>query len=349
MEWQTINECFLSVLANRKQSQDAVNIEPVNVVAPSQPAAVPIMHTLQQQYPAPVMNNVELSTSPSARNSILQPFDQSIHQNVPILVSPIPSIVPQQQEQQQQHKPQQQTFETTPMPSYNLTETIPQQTQEFRSNPYEMQSLIASSIPNYLVGPHINPAFSNIIELPVTPSPPPLLEVDENVDSDPSTSPSKQGAIDESKQQENAIPSIPTSHLNATNPYPSLNKIPPANIVHSFAPVYSQQYRPQTGPVEGELYNDYANNPYNLTLQVEQNYCANSIVPSSDSGQQILSLNSNSATIETIGGPQTIPQSTDETTTTSTANLNVFQSLNYFGNSNDSSIPPGSELLFGGP
>lgn len=124
---------------------------------------------------------------------------------------------------------------------------------------------------------------------------------------------------------------IPISHLAASNQYPSLSKVPPANIVHSFAPVYTQQHRPQSGSIEGELYNDYANNPYNLTLQMEQNYCEIDS-PMATDAEQGAAVSSATAT-----------------TTTQVTNLNVFQSLNYFGSSSDSAIPPGSELLFGGP
>lgn len=103
--------------------------------------------------------------------------------------------------------------------------------------------------------PCINPNFSKIIEMSVTPSPPPLNEVDETLEnqcaedspincfvsdvqlqSEPSNNYNENDNTDTNISTE---PKIPLSHLNATNQYPSLNRIPPANIVQSFAPVYT--------------------------------------------------------------------------------------------------------------
>lgn len=174
---------------------------------------------------------------------------------------------------------------------------------------------------NYVLnGPYINPNFSKVINLPVTPSPPPLLEADENVESSNEkmiASPAKQS------EHESSEPSIPLSHLITANQYPSLNKIPPVHIAQSFAPMYvSQQqhtHHQQQQPSEGDIYSDYVNNPYNLTLQVDQSY-------------------------NRVGSNETVAA-----TTAAAPNMNVFQSVNYFGSANDATIPPGSEMLFGAP
>uniref|UniRef100_A0A1L8DVZ9 Putative guanine nucleotide exchange factor n=1 Tax=Nyssomyia neivai TaxID=330878 RepID=A0A1L8DVZ9_9DIPT len=133
--------------------------------------------------------------------------------------------------------------------------------------------------------PFVNQDFSNVIELPVTPSPPPAAD-------------------------------IPVSHLLAGNQYPSLTKVPP-NIVQSFAPVFVQ---PQNVQSESDIYSDYVKNPYNLTLQAdtEPEGCADDNVEET----RILASSEN-------------------------VSSNVFQSANYFGN--DTVIPPGSEVFFGGP
>lgn len=133
------------------------------------------------------------------------------------------------------------------------------------------------------------------------------------------------------QEHESSEPSIPLSHLITANQYPSLNKIPPAHIAQSFAPMYvSQQqhtHHQQQQPSEGEIYSDYVNNPYNLTLQVDQGY-------------------------NNIGGSETVATSTAAAAaapSVSAPNMNVFQSVNYFGSANDATIPPGSEMLFGAP
>lgn len=140
-------------------------------------------------------------------------------------------------------------------------------------------------------------------------------------------SPEKQSELEPTE------PSIPLSHLITANQYPSLNKIPPAHIAQSYAPMYvsqqqhtQQQQQQQSN--EGEIYSDYVNNPYNLTLQVDQSY-AN--VTNSD-----MVVATTSVAMTTTAGM-------------SAPNMNVFQSVNYFGNANDSAIPPGSEMLFGSP
>lgn len=177
--------------------------------------------------------------------------------------------------------------------------------------------------------PCINPNFSKIIELPITPSPPPISEEPSDFNDESTPSPSK--TSESPAHIENTVPKIPISHLIATNQYPSLNRVPPANIVQSFAPVYNQpkQQPCMSGAENEDLYSSYVNNPYNLTLQADQNF-GNASAPSTYL---------NPPTVDSEGVLQT----------SNTNNLNVFQSVNYFGNASDTSIPPGSEMLFGNP
>ncbi|XP_061399986.1 Golgi-specific brefeldin A-resistance guanine nucleotide exchange factor 1 [Musca vetustissima] len=69
----------------------------------------------------------------------------------------------------------------------------------------------------------------------------------------------------------NTAPKVPISHLLAGKEYPSLQKQPTPAIVQSFTPVYVQQTattsQQQTG---GDIYQEYVQNPYNLTLQQSQ-------------------------------------------------------------------------------
>lgn len=174
----------------------------------------------------------------------------------------------------------------------------------------------------------INPNFSKIIDLPVTPSPPPISEEpSENSPDEFASSPAKTNDQLPAHIVEHNEPKVPLSHLVATNQYPSLNRIPPANIVQSFAPVYNQHPANQhaAGNENEDLYSSYVNNPYNLTLHVEQSFSA---APLSTANQ--------------LAGEQS-------SVTANPSNLNVFQSVNYFGVASDASIPPGSEMLFGNP
>lgn len=115
-------------------------------------------------------------------------------------------------------------------------------------------------------------------------------------------------------------PPIPISHLISGNQYPSLNRVP-INIAQSFSPIFVQ---PQNNIVDGgDIYNDYVKNPYNMTLHDSQ---------------------TTSMPIENSTPVALQPQQQE----------NVFQSVNYFGSGNNSNtdtgnIPPGSEVLFGGP
>lgn len=110
-------------------------------------------------------------------------------------------------------------------------------------------------------------------------------------------------------------PPIPFSHLITENSYPSLRHVP-SNIVQSFSPVFVQ---PANNSVDGgDIYTDYVNNPYNLTLQEQ-----------TSSSSQTETQNSTPVKLN-------VPPN------------NVFQSVNYFS-FESANIPPGSEMLFGGP
>ncbi|EAT38431.1 AAEL009678-PA [Aedes aegypti] len=145
--------------------------------------------------------------------------------------------------------------------------------------------------------------YSNIIELPVTPSPPPCSTEQNQIL--PTGEPETAHPIVTEQQ---VPPPVPISHLLAGNQYPSLHNVP-VGIAQSFAPMFVQ---PPVAPTDGsDIYNDYVNDPYNLTLQPQ--------------GQEI----------------QQQPQQPQ----------NVFQSANYFGSYQfgPGRIPPGSEMLFGEP
>ncbi|XP_055542001.1 Golgi-specific brefeldin A-resistance guanine nucleotide exchange factor 1 isoform X2 [Wyeomyia smithii] len=101
--------------------------------------------------------------------------------------------------------------------------------------------------------------YSNIIELPITPSPPPFIS-----EQLPESDQRPEQNLPEQTQQS----PVPLSHLLAKNQYPSLNNVP-IGIAQSFAPMFVQ---PTANPPEGaDIYSDYIKDPYNLTLQLEQN------------------------------------------------------------------------------
>lgn len=127
----------------------------------------------------------------------------------------------------------------------------------------------------------------------------------------------------------NQSPQIPISHLLATNNYPSLSNVPP-NIAKSFAPIYVQ---PPNQQANTDIYNDYVQNPYNLTL-LSSETVDQTPAPSATASE---------ATTATTDSDALVSQSH-----LTHAVSNVFQSSNYF-NSDAGVIPPGSEMLFGGP
>ncbi|XP_037713437.1 Golgi-specific brefeldin A-resistance guanine nucleotide exchange factor 1 isoform X1 [Drosophila subpulchrella] len=108
---------------------------------------------------------------------------------------------------------------------------------------------------------------------------------------------------------------VPISHLLAGNAYPSLPKMPQASIVHSFAPVYEAQAGTSGNEPAADIYQEYVQNPYNLTLQ----------------------QNAQQQQTQHQQGPGL-----------ATAFPAVATPANYFNvNVDPSSIPPGSELLYG--
>uniref|UniRef100_A0A1A9ZR77 SEC7 domain-containing protein n=1 Tax=Glossina pallidipes TaxID=7398 RepID=A0A1A9ZR77_GLOPL len=60
---------------------------------------------------------------------------------------------------------------------------------------------------------------------------------------------------------------LPLSHLTTSNAYPSLTKQPNPVIVHSFTPLFVPPSAAQSGT---DIYEEYVQNPYNLTLQQTQ-------------------------------------------------------------------------------
>lgn len=204
--------------------------------------------------------------------------------------------------------------------------------------------------------PCINPNFSKIVELSLTPSPPPIAEEPSENSNDNSAVSSPYHTNEQTitatapqlqNQQQSMEPKIPISHLMATNQYPSLNRMPPANIVHSFAPVYNQsnleshqQQQHQRQSYGDELYSSYVNNPYNLTL--DQNFANNQTAVTTTTAASVMDSGQNSQ-------PSTLNEPLNMIQTSNASNSNVFQSRNYFGATYDATIPPGSEVLFGGP
>lgn len=100
---------------------------------------------------------------------------------------------------------------------------------------------------------------------------------------------------------------IPISHLMSHNPYHNMdhNNIP-LDIARSYAPIFVQPVKTGEG---SDIYSDYVNDPYNLTLNIDVGNDSNNV------------------------------------TKTISPNTNIS---NYFS-SNSGNIPPGSEMLFGEP
>lgn len=204
---------------------------------------------------------------------------------------------------------------------------------------------------------------TNVIDVPETvspsdPLPPqPLIPIDTNVEFE-------QQPHNETPPQSSAPtmqpiePKIPISHLIASNQYPSLHHAPPPGIVQSFAPVYVNSANQQQHNATEELYSSYVNNPYNLTLRVEQNFSPsqieNDLIASSTAATVAIStttttMPSPAPTLPTSGGPLIEPLSGVNEQMMAATNMNIFQSAAYFGAQSDASIPPGSEMLFGQP
>ncbi|XP_058446781.1 Golgi-specific brefeldin A-resistance guanine nucleotide exchange factor 1 isoform X3 [Malaya genurostris] len=154
--------------------------------------------------------------------------------------------------------------------------------------------------------------YSNIIELPMTPSPPPMAPTQTN---------ELELEFQQSASEVTPNLPVPISHLLAHNQYPSLQNVP-IGIAQSYAPMFVQ---PVPANTDGsDIYSDYINDPYNLTLQIDQ------------------SPNPASTDQQSVEPEQQQLQPMTET---------VFQSANYFSTIQFGSgrIPPGSEILFGEP
>lgn len=144
-----------------------------------------------------------------------------------------------------------------------------------------------------------------------------------------------------SAQNQPIEPKIPISHLIASNQYPSLRSAPPPNIVQSFAPVYIDASKQCQLNATEELYSSYVNNPYNLTLHVEQNFGSSQIDDEAAAAAPAMQASAD--------GPLSGPSLGVGEQAMAGANMNIFQSAAYFGAQSDATIPPGSEMLFGQP
>jgi hypothetical protein len=104
---------------------------------------------------------------------------------------------------------------------------------------------------------------------------------------------------------------IPESHMRQFNPYPGAKNLGnvPVDIVKSFAPVLSQN-DPKSRD-SNDIYSDYIQDPYNLTLQID------------------------------AGNVSADPVRHDSVPSAST----IFQSSSYFSNEASDLTSPGSELF----
>ncbi|XP_058062506.1 Golgi-specific brefeldin A-resistance guanine nucleotide exchange factor 1 [Anopheles bellator] len=165
------------------------------------------------------------------------------------------------------------------------------------------------------------PTVSNVIELPevtVLPCTPSRVAV---ADGAPVTD-----------------PTVPISHRLMGSQYPSLQHVP-VGIAQSFAPIFVQPNRPGE-QVCSDIYSDYANDPYNLTLQFEHGSGVNGSAVSGTGTEEEKPTTTTVSTIGTVSG---------QTVATGNELQNVFQSAQYFSFPSTGHIPPGSEMLFGEP
>jgi len=84
-----------------------------------------------------------------------------------------------------------------------------------------------------------------------------------------------QGGPTEHQLNNSNPPKIPESHMLNFNPYPGMKNFShvPVNIIKSFTPVAHAEH--QRMPESGEIYNEYEQNPYNLTLHLDSNNANN--------------------------------------------------------------------------
>ena len=204
--------------------------------------------------------------------------------------------------------------------------------------------------------PSVAPAASNIIELPgivgtscpPPPAPPQQLPTERREEQGQSETGSERAPVVTDVETGN----VPMSHLLAGSQYPSLQHVP-IGIAQSFAPIFVQ---PNPAPAEAsDIYSDYINDPYNLTLQIDNG--APVSVPSSSVTAPEPAPQSATAQPDTLSrtledtktaGPM-LTGATTVTATPSAQLANVFQSAQYFSFPASGHIPPGSEMLFGEP
>ncbi|XP_041788554.1 Golgi-specific brefeldin A-resistance guanine nucleotide exchange factor 1 [Anopheles merus] len=203
----------------------------------------------------------------------------------------------------------------------------------------------------------VAPAASNIIELPgivgtscpAPPAPPQQSPTERREEQGQSETGSERAPLVTDVETGN----VPMSHLLAGSQYPSLQHVP-IGIAQSFAPIFVQ---PNPAPAEAsDIYSDYINDPYNLTLQID-NGAPGSAPTSSVIAPEPLPPQSATAQPDTLSrtledaktaGPM-LTGSTTVTATPSAQLANVFQSAQYFSFPASGHIPPGSEMLFGEP
>uniref|UniRef100_A0A182JBH8 Uncharacterized protein n=1 Tax=Anopheles atroparvus TaxID=41427 RepID=A0A182JBH8_ANOAO len=151
-------------------------------------------------------------------------------------------------------------------------------------------------------------------------------------------------------------PTVPLSHRLAGSQYPSLQHVP-IGIAQSFAPVFVQQHHHAAPPAEAcDIYTDYTNDPYNLTLQIDSGNSTSATStsgPTTDAAAISLEEGKHSSLIDfgSMASLTTVATTAEGGTavTSSTQLQNVFQSAQYFSFPTSGRIPPGSEMLFGEP
>lgn len=134
-------------------------------------------------------------------------------------------------------------------------------------------------------------------------------EIDEQMERFSETS-SIELIIHKDTFEQHSTVKVPESHLMQFNSYPGSKGMGhvPVDIVKSFSPVLHGE---KIQNEESDIYNDYVQNPYNLTLQIESSSVKGEVV-----------------------SDQSIPSAST-----------VFQSSSYFSNENNDTTSPGSELF----
>lgn len=206
----------------------------------------------------------------------------------------------------------------------------------FTNNPVQSNFNNSSNVPY-----HAYSEFSNIIELPITPSPKSDIVCENLVDLSSGIQSEQQTQHLEQRIQPPQLP-LSSNEFSDKNqlqqfgnnnpgdrPVTSTNI--PDTLTQSFLPyTQPQQNRPSR---EGEIFSEYVNNPYNFTSATETQSIY--IEPTND----------------VMANDELHQRSTGIAATTQLPPMNVFQSANYFGSTDgkDMKIPPGSEMLFNSP